>query len=487
MKKILLILLLLVALQSNAQFDSTQRALIGKFMEMREGIFQKQADFINKNDSLFIQFLRNSWKSVQIMQGLQKTDKKPIEQPVLKTIPKQEKVEMIEIDTTQLVALDDDEGDKDDKQQLHEDTATGYNAQTVLQKFSFFGNTEKVYDWPQIKPTLKGIQEEFIVDFYEGIAKQNAYWLNDIALLEKLRSKYMLNDWGFYQLVKYASISLFNNINEQRLFSWYVLLKNGFDVKVGYDQTEIFLMLPSIHKIYGRQYYIGDEAIYYIADISKSKISNLKTYDVKYPGSNKLFDFQLINHPTFDGQPIQKNISFKGKTSSFVFEKGELELLSTYPQCDLKLYFKCGIKSENQTGLDELILPHIKDKSDREILDVLIDFIQSTIEYATDEEQFGKERYLYAEESLYYPKNDCEDRTIFLSFLVKRYTGLDNIALDFPGHVALAVNLPNAGNGNFIHYKGGKYLICDPTYINAKSGMVPDQYKTMKAKIVTYN
>jgi hypothetical protein len=114
-------------------------------------------------------------------------------------------------------------------------------------------------------------------------------------------------------------------------------------------------------------------------------------------------------------------------------------------------------------------------------------FIQSTIDYATDEEQFGKERYLYAEESLYYPKNDCEDRTIFLSFLVKRYTGLDNIALDFPGHVALAVNLPNAGNGNFIHYKGSRYLICDPTYINAKSGMIPDQYKTMKAKIVTYN
>jgi hypothetical protein len=201
MKKLFLISFLLFALQSNAQFDSTQRALIGKFMEMREGILQKQADFINKNDSLFIQFLRNSWKSVQMMQGLQKTDKKPVEQPVLKTIPKQEEVEMIEIDTTQLVALDEEEGDNDDKQQLHEDTAIGYNAQTVLQKFSFFGNTEKVYDWPQIKPTLKGIQEEFIVDFYEGIAKQNAYWLNDVALLGKLRSKYMLNDWGFYQLV----------------------------------------------------------------------------------------------------------------------------------------------------------------------------------------------------------------------------------------------------------------------------------------------
>jgi hypothetical protein len=74
-----------------------------------------------------------------------------------------------------------------------------------------------------------------------------------------------------------------------------------------------------------------------------------------------------------------------------------------------------------------------------------------------------------------------------MAFLVKRYTGLSTVALDFPGHVTLAVNLPNAGNGNFISFKGERYLVCDPTYINAKSGMIPDQYKSVKAKIVSYN
>lgn len=485
MKQIICIFLLFFNLNAFSQFDSTQRALMGKFQQMKEGVIQRQADFINQNDSIFIQFLKKSWKSVLMMQGISKESKKPIEQPVLKDTKKQEESEMIEIDTTQIIDLDNTASYNNSI--LHFDTVLSYAAQTILQQFSFYGNKEKIYDWPSFKPSFKELNEDGIVNFYIGVTNQNTYWLNDVSLLIKLKEKYNLNDWGYYQLVKNASSALFSNTNEQRLFSWYIFLKSGYDVKVGYDQSEVFLMFPSIHKLFGRQYFIDDDAIYYLADITKTKISNLKTYDAKYPGSNKLFDFELKSHPVFEGQSIKKTLSYKGKSSEFYFEKSELDFLTSYPQCELKLYFQFGVTSENVTSLDELLIPEIKGKPSREIIDILIDFIQHTIGYATDEEQFGRERYLFAHESLFYPKNDCEDRTIFMSFLVKRYTGLNSVALDFPGHVVLAVNLPNAGNGNFISFKGEKYLVCDPTYINAKSGMIPDQYKSMKAKIVSYN
>jgi len=486
MKNILTLLLLLTFLDSNAQFDTTQRALMNKFNTIKEGFFQKQADFMNSNDSVFISFLKKSWKSVFIMQGLQKENKKPIEQPVLKSNILKEEVEIIDIDTSSIMEIEKEES-VDAGVKLREDSSVEYGAQTVLQLFTFFGSPEKVYDWPTMKPAFKSVDETSIVNFYETLTKQNPYWLNDVALLGKLKEKYMLNDWGFYQLVKKASSTLFPTVNEQRLFSWYVFLKSGYKVKVGYDQSEVFLMLPSVHKLFGRQYYIDDDAIYYLADITKNRIAEIKTYDAKYPGSEKVFDFEILHHPSFEGQPIKRTISYNGKSAELIFEKGQLDFFSTYPQCELKLYFKCGLTSENQTALDDILLPLIKGKSNREIMDVLIDFIQSTTLYATDEEQFGKERYLFAEESMYYGKNDCEDRTIFMSFLVKHYTGLSSVALDFPGHVALAVNVPDAGNGNFISYRGNRYLICDPTYINARSGMIPDQYKTMKAKIVSYN
>jgi hypothetical protein len=122
----------------------------------------------------------------------------------------------------------------------------------------------------------------------------------------------------------------------------------------------------------------------------------------------------------------------------------------------------------------------------REIIDLLLDFSQKFTSYATDQDQFGRERYLFAEESLFYPSNDCEDRTILLASLVERYTGLKSIALDFPGHVNLAVNIPGETIGNFINFRGERFLICDPTYINAKSGMLAQQYKSERVKIITF-
>ena len=136
--------------------------------------------------------------------------------------------------------------------------------------------------------------------------------------------------------------------------------------------------------------------------------------------------------------------------------------------------------------VDSVIRPLISEKTNKEKIDVLLDFIQQAIPYQTDQEQFGKEKYMFAEECLFYPYSDCEDRTVLLAQMVKHYTNLPSIAVEFPEHVALAVDLGEDGQGTFIRHKGKKYIICDPTYINAKSGMLPDEFKDVKPKIVIY-
>jgi hypothetical protein len=150
----------------------------------------------------------------------------------------------------------------------------------------------------------------------------------------------------------------------------------------------------------------------------------------------------------------------------------------------LKVYFGPGLSPDNAKVLDNFLKDKLASKTKREAIDFLLDFCQFAFPYETDQSQFGKERYLFAEESLYFPANDCEDRTVFLSYLVKRYLGLETIALDFPGHVNLAVNLDEPITGTYINYNGAKYLICDPTYINAKSGMLSSAYMNQKAKII---
>ena len=66
---------------------------------------------------------------------------------------------------------------------------------------------------------------------------------------------------------------------------------------------------------------------------------------------------------------------------------------------------------------------------------------------------------------LYYEYADCEDRTVLLAQLIGHFTDLNTIALAYPGHVTLAVNVEGVTEGSYVTYQGERYFVCDPTYI----------------------
>jgi len=53
---------------------------------------------------------------------------------------------------------------------------------------------------------------------------------------------------------------------------------------------------------------------------------------------------------------------------------------------------------------------------------------------------------------------------------------MDVIGLEYPGHMATAVNIPFKWEGNRVNYNGQPYLICDPTYRNAPIGASMPEY-----------
>jgi hypothetical protein len=139
------------------------------------------------------------------------------------------------------------------------------------------------------------------------------------------------------------------------------------------------------------------------------------------------------------------------------------------------------------SALDKVFQPMLEGKHTIEQVDALLDFIQHGMAYDTDNKQFGYEHYLFAEEALYYPSIDCEDRTVLLAQLVSHYLGLKTIALAFPGHVTLAVNLPETTDGSYVNYRDKKYFVCDPTYIGARCGMLMPEFTDVNPEIITYH
>lgn len=482
-------LLVVLPLFSNAQFDSILNSFQAEFDNFKAKAEKEQQDFINKNDSLFLSFLMEAWDEVEVLVGDYAPMVKPVVQPKLEQIQNQEK----ELPTLELPVIKEPEQLKEiPETSIKIVTPTelsipeSYNSQTIINPFEFYGSKENVYYSPDLKPSLDDVDKDDIIDFYTKLAENARLWDANVKLFTNAKAKYLLNDWGYYQLIKTAAESIFINQNEQRLFTWYLLLKSGYNVKVGYTQNEIFLLLPSYQRLYSVLYLSDKVNTYYILDSNNKKLSNIRTYSANYPGSKQLFSFNLETLPNFTGKKLSREISYKNKIIQLQFENNDLDFLNSYPHCELSSYFLSGISTYNWQQLDGLLLPLLKGKNDRQKVDELLHFIQFGLEYATDQEQFGRERYLYAAESLYYPFCDCEDRSILMVELVNHYLQLPIVGLDFPGHIATAIHIPGEEDGAHVTFNGKKYLVCDPTYLNANSGMIPPDLKDEKIEIIAF-
>ena len=124
--------------------------------------------------------------------------------------------------------------------------------------------------------------------------------------------------------------------------------------------------------------------------------------------------------------------------------------------------------------------------TEQQAVNFLLRFVQTSLKYETDSEQFGEENYLFPEETLFYPYSDCEDRAVLFAWLVRSLLKLDVIGLDYPGHVAAAVSFSEKVNGASIDYHGKTYVVTDPTYINARAGMVMPGYRQHKPRVIAF-
>lgn len=96
----------------------------------------------------------------------------------------------------------------------------------------------------------------------------------------------------------------------------------------------------------------------------------------------------------------------------------------------------------------------------------------------------GARPHIFAEESLYYPYCDCEDRSVLLSRIIRDVLKLKCLLIYYPGHLATAVKFNEDVNGDYISVDGNKYIVCDPTYIGAPVGVTMPEMKNSKVGVI---
>ena len=126
----------------------------------------------------------------------------------------------------------------------------------------------------------------------------------------------------------------------------------------------------------------------------------------------------------------------------------------------------------------------VKGRSQHEAVNILLNFVQTAFVYEYDDKVWGGDRAFFAEESLYYPYCDCEDRSILFSRLVRDLLGLKVLLVYYPGHLATAVHFTESVSGDYISLDNQKYVVCDPTYIGAPVGATMPDMDNGSAKVI---
>ena len=352
--------------------------------------------------------------------------------------------------------------------------------------FSFHNTPCKVHLNEAMRYSLSGYDESSVSQMWQFMSSNNYDYVVDDCL--DIREQLSLNDWGYIQLVKQLANKFFRkDSNESAVMQHYILVQSGYKTRIMRTGENLVLGIAFANKLYKYSYLeIGNENFYIFNPHSRS--TGYYVYNNAFEGE-KTASVRMKKEPIFYYEPTYtKTFTSKYYPQLTAQVKPNKNLIDYYdsfpPTSDWNYYAEASLSNKVKRSLYPILKKQIKGKSQEEAANMLINFVQTAFEYATDDEQFGYERPLFGDEIFYYPYSDCEDRSILFSILVRDLLGLDVVLLHFPGHLATAVKFNEDISGFYLMIDNEKYLICDPTYINAPIGDCMPDYQNSSVTIV---
>lgn len=351
--------------------------------------------------------------------------------------------------------------------------------------FKWCGMTWNVPLEKQHQFRLRSTKEEDVADAWKTLSE--AKYAGIVAACLKVRDNYQLPDWGYlFFLEAMANAFLPGMPNEARLLEMFILSQSGYQARIARSNGQLYLLVPSSGDIYEYTHLTLGGCKYLVIDKSPVR-GSFYVYERDFPRAQP-FTWQMSKLPLLAGETQMRTLrgrSFPEVQATVEINKNLIQFMNGYPRCnDWDSYASASLSKQAKAGLYPVLRQSIDGKSKKETVDILLGFVQTAFDYQTDEQQFGKERPLFGDETLHYPYCDCEDRSILFSILVRDLLGLDVVLINYPEHLATAVCFNENVEGDYFLLDGKRYVVCDPTYIGSHVGEAMPNLKNTKATII---
>jgi len=362
--------------------------------------------------------------------------------------------------------------------------------------FEFYNDTFNLtLDSSFLVPYSDSLSEEYLINAYEQA--NSSIYAHIADTLVAYKEAHQLNDWIYYQLIRKAAQQISpkkENYIRYTFYKWFLLVKSGYDARLTAAEDRIIMYVYNDEDISEIPFITVDNKKYMCLNYHDYIHTNFKNLPqvqiISIAEAKKPFSYKVTRMPDFKpGNYTEKNIAFNYRHKSYHFNiklNEEVEnIFNNYPGVDFEYYFNIPLSKETYSSLIPLLRKNLQGMSQKRGVDYLMRFTRYAFLYESDDENFGKEKRLSPEETLFSKYSDCDDRAALFFFLVKEVYNLPMITLLYPTHVTMAVQFDKSV-GNTIPYNGREYTVCEPTpqKQDLRIGELSPKLKKMSYQIV---
>lgn len=470
----------------SAYAQKTNKDIFDEFLKKSSSEFES---FRDRNNRQYADFLLSNWEQFHAST--------PVPKPVIKPVPPVICTDTIRHETSKFYICDAIYFAKDLVSRGKEAVSTlieNRKADFMEHQFrdcvfSCFGKEMKVRVPNGKEFKLQSVSPSGLSNAWKELSKPRYECI--IEDCNALKKEYNMCDWAYLRMLKTFADSYLSNSPESTFLTAYIYTQSGYKMRFGLDGPALYFLFGTDYTLYDVPYYNIGGTKYYVYG---SESEYMSIANIPYPEEANL-SLLFSDDQKFGIEPTPERIITSerlGVTSRCSVNREKIKFYDSYPAAQLgddymtrwALAAKIPLGKDVTSQLYPELRKRIKGKGLAEAADILLDFVQTGLTYKVDDEVWGGDRVFYADETLYYPYCDCEDRSILFSILVRDLLGLEVALVYYPNHLAAAVKLPEDTEGDAIQLPTGRFVICDASYIGATIGMTIPGMDNSTASII---
>lgn len=466
--KLITLLIVLIPLNISAQSNP-----IEAYTDFKA---QAKSEFLSFRDSAnqrYTEFLREAWVWYE--------GKAPLPLPKDNPIPPRPFQQNDERTNAEITPIETKPVEDNGQPMPIEPIPEVHSSESDYFNISFYGITPRIRLPETAKHKLKDCSPTSIAKAWERLCSDEMN--NAIRDCIETRLRYNLCDWAYLSFLDELGRQFCSDSNSATLLTAFLYCQSGYQMRLAEDRDRLKMLYGSRHQIFDKSYFeLSGSYFYCLTEPSeRMRICNIE-FESEKPLSLYISKAQDLGEKLSAKRKIESKSQKKIIAESNVPEH-LIKFYNSYPSSIINgnpmtrwaMYATTPLAQKTMDILYPDLKEAINGLSKLEAANILLNWVQTGFVYEYDDKVWGADRAFFAEETLYYPYCDCEDRSILYSRLVRDLLRLDVALIYYPGHLATAVCFNDDVEGDTMLINGRRFIVCDPTYIGAPVGaQMPD-------------